>query len=201
MTATAKPTKSPCKKLEALDPFDPANFRVAGTMDDALSVKKLLTRVAVRKPTKQEFCRATTDPDFRLTGAVLEMKEDREFYLVMPDMIPAIPEDVRLVELVLCMNRLGVPFLWPVPLPAADGRTNAWHESARDALGVAEASWMRMVASMAEGSYNIYRATGDIPDPTWPDKSMRELLALAFRDGKVIDGEDHPVLRQLSGDV
>ena len=56
-----------------------------------------------------------------------------------------------------------------------------------------------MIAVMAEGSYSIYRATGVIPDPHWPDKILEELLELAFKDGKLIDTEDHPIVQQLNG--
>ena len=56
-----------------------------------------------------------------------------------------------------------------------------------------------MIAVMAEGGYSIYRATGTIPDPQWPEKTFQELLQIAFKDGKLIDSEDHPVVQQLNG--
>ena len=52
---------------------------------------------------------------------------------------------------------------------------------------------------MAEGGYSIYRATGAIPDPQWPEKTFQELLQLAFKDGKLIDSEGHPIVQQLNG--
>ena len=79
------------------------------------------------------------------------------------------------------------------------GRTNSWHQSAREAASHAEVHWTRMIANMSEGGYSVYRATGEIPDPEWPDKTMPELLELAFKDGKLIDSEDHPIVLQLNG--
>ena len=43
-------------------------------------------------------------------------------------------------------------------------------------------------------------AKGDLGEPQWPDKSFRELIAIAFRDN-VIDRADHPVIRELNGEI
>lgn len=180
------------------NPFDPASLRVTGDIN-TVGAEKLLVRVPVRKPTKQEYFRIHATSEFRLTCAILELKEEREFYLVTPAVLPFLNEDVRQVELRLCQNRQGALFLWPVPMPSPDGRTNSWHESAREAANLAEGSWIRMIAAMSEGSYSIYRAKGSIPDPQWPDKTFQELLQLAFKDGKLIDSENHPVVQQLNG--
>jgi hypothetical protein len=84
-------------------------------------------------------------------------------------------------------------------MPSPDGRTNSWHASAREAAKLAETDWVRVVSNMSEGGYSLYRATGSIPDPEWPNKTMAELLKLAFKDGKYIDNEAHPVIKQLYG--
>lgn len=180
------------------NPFDPDSLRITGDVN-TVGAEKLFTRLAVRKPTKQEYFRLHADPQYRLTCAVLEIKDEREFYLVTPEMLPLLAEDVRHVELCLCQNRQGVPFIWTVPITGPDGRSNSWHESAREAANLAEKSWVRMIAVMAEGGYSLYRATGAIPEPEWPEKSMAELLKLAFKDGKLIDSVDHPIVQQLNG--
>ena len=51
---------------------------------------------------------------------------------------------------------------------------------------------------MSEGGYCIYKALGALPDPAWPDKSLSELLRLAFRN-KIVDREDHPIVKQSLG--
>jgi hypothetical protein len=71
------PTPNPFDNLSALR-LD-QNF--AGTV----GVKKLLTSVPVRKTNKQDFVRVRRDPSYRLTpAAIIELKEDREVYLVAP---------------------------------------------------------------------------------------------------------------------
>jgi hypothetical protein len=182
----------------APNPFDPDSLRITGDVN-SVGAEKLLVRLPVRKPTKQEFFRVRVDAEYRLPCAILEIKEEREFYLVRPEALPALAEDIRQVELRLCLNRQGAPFMWPVPMLGSDGRTNSWHESAREAANLAENSWIRMIAVMAEGGYSIYRSTGTIPDPQWPAKTFQELLQIAFKDGKLIESEDHPVVQQLNG--
>ena len=155
----------------------------------------------MRKPSRQEFFRVIVDPEFRLLCAILELEDgmSRDFYLVTPTALHLIDEDVRHVELLLCQNRQNVTFFWPLPMPSPDGRTNSWHASAREAAKLAEADWIRVVANMSEGGYSVYKATGAIPDPQWPEKTLQELLKLAFKDGMLIDTEDHPVIKQLYG--
>ena len=46
----------------------------------------------------------------------------------------------------------------------------------------------------------MFEARGDLGDPVWPEKSLAELLRLGF-EGKVIDSLDHPVLRELAGEM
>ena len=184
--------------VPAPNPFDPDSLRITGDVN-TVGAEKLLVRLPVRKPTRQEFFRVHVNIEYRLPCAILEINAEREFYLVTPEALPALAEDVRHVELRLCLNRQGAPFMWPVPMPGPDGRTNSWHESAREAANRAEKSWIRMIAVMAEGGYSIYIATGAIPDPQWPEKTFQELLQLAFKDGKLIDSEDHPVVQQLNG--
>ena len=182
------------------DPFDPNSLRVSGDVN-AIGAEKVLIRIAVRKPSKQEFFRVTIDPVYRLPCAILELEDgmSRDFHLVTPAALHLIDEDVRHVELLLCQNRQNVNFFWPLPMPSPDGRTNSWHASARKAANLAEADWIRMVANTSEGGYSVYKATGSIPDPQWPEKTMPELLKLACKDGRLIDSEDHPVIKQLYG--
>ena len=55
-----------------------------------------------------------------------------------------------------------------------------------------------MAADMQLRAYRIFKAEGQLSDPIWPDKSLQELLELAFKD-RVIDNMDHPVVRRLRG--
>ena len=78
------------------NPFDPASLRLDQNFADTVGVKKLLTTVPVRKPNRQDFVRVHPDPAYRLTpAAIIELKEDREVYLVMPGMASELPRRVQ----------------------------------------------------------------------------------------------------------
>ena len=91
-------------------------------------------------------------------------------------------------------------FLWPVRLPGADGRDNRWWQAAHQIARTAQSSWVRMVADMSAGDYEVTRATVEIPEPIWPEKTLRDLLQLAFQDN-LVDSLDHLVVRRLQGRV
>ena len=60
------------------------------------------------------------------------------------------------------ISRQGTVFLWPVPLPSGEGRELAWHTTAREAATRAEQVWIRIVANMSAGAYDIYEAPASI---------------------------------------
>src|SRR5262249_54334251 len=95
------------------DPFDPAALRLDQSFPGA-GVKKLLTTVPVRKPNRQDFVRVHPGEDYRLTTAIVELKEEREFYLITPQIIPAITGEYVAATLFTAINRQGVLSLWPV---------------------------------------------------------------------------------------
>src|SRR5690348_3380385 len=106
------------KAAAAPDPFaDLASLRLSQDFD-AAAAKKLLTTVPVRKPNRQDFVRVHPDPAFRLTpAAIIELKEDREVYLLTPGMVQELPGEYSAAALYTTINRQGVLHLWPVKLP------------------------------------------------------------------------------------
>jgi serine/threonine protein kinase len=60
----------------------------------------------------------------------------------------------------LYVNRQKVPALWPVKLPAPDGRQNQWHTSAAEAAEMAMTSWIQVVPNMNLGAYQILSLLG-----------------------------------------
>ena len=189
------------KPIHPLDPFDPAALRLDQSYADTVGVKKLLTTVPVRKPGRQDFVRVHPDPGYRLTpAAIIEVKEDREVYLVIPDMAQALPGEFSTATLFTAISRQGTLFLWPVKLPRPDGRQNEWHRSAAEGAERAMEKWVRVTSSMSLGAYEIFEASGELPEPVWPDYSFRQILEIAFRD-RVVDRPDHPLVQRLQGVV
>lgn len=185
----------------ASNPFDPATLRLDQAFADTVGVKKLLTTVPVRKPNRQDFVRVHPDPQYRLTpAAIIEVKEDREVYLVTPGMAQALPGEFSQVTLFTTINRQGTLHLWPVKMPLPDGRRNEWHSSAAEGAERAMKKWVRVTSSMSLGAYEIFEANGNLPEPVWPDISFQEILQIAFRD-RIVDRADHPLVQRLQGIV
>jgi hypothetical protein len=186
---------------DAPDPFNPAVLRLDQSYTDTVGVKKLLTTVPVRKPHRQDFVRVHPAPVYRLTPvAIIEVNQDRVVYLVTADMAQALPGEFATVTLFTTINRQGTLHLWPVKLPNPEGRHNEWHRSAAEGAERAQKKWVRISSSMSLGAYEIFEASGDLPEPVWPDFSFPEILRIAFRD-RIVDRVDHPLVQRLRGIV
>jgi hypothetical protein len=184
------------------DPFDPARLRLDQDYETKAGVTKLLTTIPVRKPSRESFVRTHPDPEYRLTTGVLELKEDREVYLVAPSLWPALAAEPTFSPkmLVTSVTRQGVLFLWPIRLPGPDGKVDEWSRSSLEAADLARENWVRLASNMNLGAYEITQGSGIGVEPDFPDLPMREILRIAFRN-HFIDTVDHPVLRRLRGEV
>lgn len=185
---------------KAVDPFNPESLKLGQDFAANVGVKKAIISVPVRKPDRQWFVRTHPAADMRLETAVLELKDDRETYLVAPDFRNELPGEVTPKVLRTAINRQGILFLWPIRMPGEDGRHDEWNRSALDVASRAESKWLRVVANMSLGAYDTYIATGDLPEPEWPDLSLHEILKLAFRD-RYIDSHEHPAVKRLRGEL
>jgi hypothetical protein len=176
------------------------SFKLSQSFADTVGVKKVLNTVPVGKPNKQDFIRVHPGPEFRLSpAALIELKDDRESYLVTPTMAMNLPGEFSPCTLFLTINRQGVLRVWPVKLPGADGKVNPWHQSAAEAAERAMTCWVRVTANMSLGAYELFEATSKLSDPVWPDEhSFPQILQIAFR-GRVVDSPDHPLVLKLQG--
>jgi hypothetical protein len=181
------------------DPLHPENLRISQEYLTGGIAKKILTTVPIKKPNKQDFVRVHPDPEYRLTAALIELREERETYLVHPRYFPNLDESLRSLQLLyLAINRQKVVFLWPVKLPTPDGRQNNWHSSALEHAETAMNSWVRIVANMSLGAYEVFLAENQVGEPQWPQMRFSELLKIAFK-GRLIEDDDHPVMQKLRG--
>ncbi len=185
----------------ALDPFDPARLRLTQDFASAVGVKKMLLTIPVRKPSKEWFVRVHPDEGYRLTTAVIELKEeDRETFLVDPKLWPELSAESTFSPRIIftAITRQGNLFLWPIRLPGSDGRTNTWNSTQLEAAEMARKSWVRVAANMSLGAYDVFIAETDAP-ATWPQEPFSELLKIAFKE-QFIETLDHPVLKRLRGE-
>jgi hypothetical protein len=182
----------------ALDPFDLASLRLNPSFLETAGVKKLLTTVPARRPNPQDFVRVHPSPDYRADFALIDLKDDREDYLVRQEVLSELISEVVFKTIFTAINRQGVVFLWPVRLPAPDDRKTEWPRSQREAAELAMTKWVRLKANMSLGAYEIAVAESVMADPIWPDLTYQELVRIAYRD-RMITTIDHPVVRRLRG--
>jgi hypothetical protein len=183
-----------------LDPFDPASLRLRSNFTEGMATKKLLSSIPVERPNKQDFIRVHPDPTYHLEAALIEIKRDREIYLVRPQFQDALSGESFPAVLFLYVNTLGTPRFWPIRLPVDGKRSNLYHETALEYAQQAKTQWLRVRANLDLGGYEATIAVAKLPEPTWPEQSMSDLLRLAFRD-RIIDCEDHPIILKLRGEM
>ena len=198
-SAEEQETHNQTGESKGLDSFDLESLRVSQDFVKDSGVKKLLTTVPVRKPNRQDFVRVHPDSSYVLDTMLLNLKEERETYLVAPSFRDEIPQELTHTRLALATNRQKVIFLWQMRLPDSSGKTDAWSMSALEAYEEAKENWIRVSANMSLGAYDIYEALGNLSDPEWPEVSMDEIVRIAFRNA-FVESYDHPVLRRLRGE-
>ncbi len=180
------------------DPFDLSKLRLDQSFTETAGVKKLLTTVPVRKPNPQDFVRVHAGEDYRDDFALIELKDDRETYLVLPSIAREIPGDFFMATIRTAINRQGNIFLWPIRMPGPDGKILECHRSAAEAATVAARRWVRVKWNQGNGAYDIFVAEAAIAEPAWPEVPFQELLRIGFRD-RLVDNIDHAVLKRLRG--
>ncbi|WP_419739248.1 hypothetical protein [Ruegeria sp.] len=181
------------------DPFALDNLTVDGTSMEDLGIERPILVVPVTKPNPQDFFRVHPNPKYHLVARVLELKAEREVYLVTKAVWPLLPGETKLVKLVTYQTRHGGVALWPLKLAEDGARENPRNISARKAAELGETKWVRMQANMHSGSYDVVTSS-HIGDPTWTDTPFQDLVRIAFGDGKLIDSTKHPVVKQLLGE-
>jgi len=182
---------------DAPDPFDPASLRLDQSFADKLGVRKLPSKVLVRRPHRDWYVRVHPDLNYRLTPAAI-IEEDGDVYLVTPQIALEFPDEFTLVTLFTAINRQGVLFLWQARLPGLNGKYSEWSRSLMEAAEMAQTRWIRVRSNMSLGAYQTFEARGQLSEPEWPDVTFAEILKVAFRD-RLIDRTDHPILLRRLG--
>jgi hypothetical protein len=191
---TAEITKS--SAAPASDPFDLANLRLDQSFIESAGVKKLITTIPVTKPHDQQWFRVHPNKAYRETFAMILLKDEREYYLVLPHIARALPNEFIMVHLFTVITRQGTLFLWPIKLPGPNDKMGTWYTSAMDAADFAMTHWTRIKWSKPLMAYEHWEAPPGVPDPEWPDLPFTEMLRVAFRD-HYVDKIDHAVIKAL----
>src|SRR5262249_32668457 len=125
----------------APDPFDLASLRLNPSFLETAGVKKLVTTVPVKRPSPQDFFRVHPAQEYRDNFGMIDLKDDREEFLVHPSILPELRGEVVFKTIFTTTSRQGVVSLWPIRLPAPDERKTEWPRSAREAAELAQTRW------------------------------------------------------------
>jgi hypothetical protein len=186
----------------APNPFDPASLRLSQDFAANLGVREILVSIPVDKPRGEWFCRVHPSDVYSLPTYVVELKADREVYLVDRTLWPALAGEPTFSPRAIytAINRQGLLFLWPCRLPGSDGKSPDWITLPLEAVRQAKVGWTRFFWDAGQSRHRIVQAQADLGEPQWPDVSFSNLLKLGFKD-RFINTLDHPVLRKLRGEA
>lgn len=180
---------------------DFSRFRLSQDFAALSGVEQIQRTILVGRPKKTQFVRTRTGSENQLVTSVLEHGDQREIYLVEPHLCSSrelisvvIPTVLR-----IAVTLEGVEFIWPLRLPDPE-RPNRWHVAAFEGAKVAEERWLRRVANMPVGTYDVFAAKDDLGAPRFSELLLDDLLEHAFKD-RIISSPEHPVLRALRGEV
>jgi hypothetical protein len=89
---------------------------------------EILSRVPVRKATRQEFWRAHPGDDMALVTSAFEDKDTREWLIIAPDMVQPMLSlgEVVAVKFTPAITRQGVLLMLPAKLPNEASANTAW---------------------------------------------------------------------------
>lgn len=90
-----------------------------------------------------------------------------------------------------------VEFLWA---RAVGGGDNAWTSSIMRAMDRGETHWIALESDRALGEYkvNVAPRSDQWGEPKWHDRTLEDVLGLAFRD-RIIASMDHDIAKRLLG--
>lgn len=178
------------------------SLRLSPESRSATRTATIITNIPVRKPGKQGWVWVHPDPHLQIDVALLTVDEERDRpYVVHPSILSELEEGLaKPVSLIPYSDRSDNCFLWPVPLPGEDGRSNSWTDAAREIAFTIQGQWIQVRSNMQIGAYVYRQASGVFrPPKPWPFVPV-DAIRIAFR-GRVINNIDHPVLKKLRGEI
>ena len=90
-----------------------------------------------------------------------------------------------------------VQFLW---VRSVAGGSNTWTDSVMKAMDEAETDWVSLESDQPHNEYKVHHSprSHEWGDPDWGDRTLEDVVGLAFRD-RIIDSLDHAVAKRLLG--
>jgi len=174
---------------------DTVSYRAIMTRDQSfLQAEEIeVTEIKIRRPRAKEYFRvASIEP-----GDACILWDNREAWLVQPDIAMRIRGQIEFCQLFLACNEDGEVFLLPLRDPQMH-EDKAGEESRRKAVMYAQKEWVRMEWSK-KFRYKIFIPTNKElkGNPVWPSLSMADLVRTVKKD-RWIDSLTHTLLLKLA---
>ena len=164
----------------------------------AIGIKKPL-KPTFGKLSKHRFSRVNPSPQYKYPAVlVIDNENIEEAYLALPALCPLLGSLAKPKIIRLAVDNAGTPRLIAEPIPGPDGRINSWHESTIRAIQAAEETWVRIESNPDASQYVVICAKDEMGTPKWPKQTMDDLVLDCFKD-RIIQSEDHPLIRRLEG--
>jgi hypothetical protein len=188
---------------EPMTPPKLSRFRLSVSTALATEPETTTTILIVRPP--RDFIRVHPDPDYSLITRVLETK--REFYLIDPAIYPILKAKIsdfeaqtRVVMLVpYRVRETGQLCMWPLKMESEFSvGDNSYNRSAFRCAQEGRHWWVRVTTDMKRDEFVFFPAEADYGMPTWPDKTIDELVEIAAKVD-LIDNENHQIIRNMRG--
>jgi hypothetical protein len=199
----ADPVGEAAPSARTVNPLSREALRLNQSYTAALGLEKHIHNIPVDKPPTEVWFRVHPGTNARgeemfFDTYLLHIKNgpDRGAYQVGANLLPLLSCE-RLLQptrLVLCIDRQEELRFWPLRLPGPDGREDDWISSALSVAEDAKRRWVRLVSG--SHGYQSVTTCAVIPEPTWPDKSLDDLLEVAFKKRRIASESD-PGLRRL----
>jgi hypothetical protein len=179
--------------------FDPHHYRKSLTpviSNSATWGPKTQTIIPVRKPSKMQFVRAHSSPDYHINDMpTITDEKTGEIYLISSELdLPVdVANKVDMLSLATAITADGSLFLW-----FYKNTTNSWHESARIAIREATQRWVRVSSDKSSNGYLLEFPLVDPPAPVWPELTFTHILEKAF-GSRFIESLNHPLVQKLRG--
>lgn len=97
--------------VTAPDPFDLEKLKLDQNFVESAGVKKLLTKVPVRKPDPQRFVQVHPGKDYRMALAVILLNEESETFLLTPPLARELAGEFVMVMMRTVITKQGTVFL------------------------------------------------------------------------------------------
>lgn len=141
-------------------------------------------------------------PELCFVNVPVKGEKRETLHVIDEDLAMRWLESAKIIRqrLALASKPQDIFFLCIIPTRNPD---NSWNKSAIEACTRAKTLWVQATSRRAEGGdqYKVKPAldADAFPEPAWPKKTMNEILEVSFGADRVIEDEDHPGLRRLTG--